>query len=244
MAMRRSDQMMGAVDFWRWRKVGCSKPPVFLLALGFQRSQVLHPQKSLEVSIASILGPKWLSIKITSSYGARYGVDDFLVKSEAMWYTVIARRYDWPKMWLAPSILTLHWWEVTCQRKKTVGPEIINFFCRSRSSRESFVIFRWNFRKVPVILDIPGRFQSTQVEFDDLEKMHLDYEAQETGWYFGGFSPWPQVMRLTRMNHTPRLVRSLQFGIILMQLHSNDTRVFRNHWDFEPWKTHRIHICA
>lgn len=35
---------------------------------------------------------------------------------------------------------------------------------------------------VPVILDIPGRFQSTQVEFDDLEKMHLDYEAQQTGW--------------------------------------------------------------
>lgn len=42
-----------AVDFWRWRKVGCSKPPVFFLALGF------HPQKSLEVSIASIFGPKW-----------------------------------------------------------------------------------------------------------------------------------------------------------------------------------------
>jgi len=57
--------------------------------------------------------------------------------------------------------------------------------------------------------------------------------------FWGGFSPWPP-----RMNHTPRLVRSLQFGIILMQLHSNDTRLSRCHWDFEPWKTHRIHNCA
>ena len=69
-----------------------------------QLSQVLHPRNLWKYPQVSILGRKWLSIKIASSYRAKYGVDVFLIKSGAMLYN--GRKYDGLKMWLALSIMS------------------------------------------------------------------------------------------------------------------------------------------